>query len=77
MKENYFFFFFKRERERKKRTIQSKRGTHGMQPFLKKKEKKKKKTPTPTSYSKEQYNKCVYKNKSMRDRKFQVLTFQL
>jgi hypothetical protein len=48
-----------------------------MQPFLKKKEKKKKKTPTPTSYSKEQYNKCVYKNKSMRDRKFQVLTFQL
>jgi hypothetical protein len=35
MKENYIFFlFFKREKE--KRAIQSKRGTHGMQPFLKK-----------------------------------------
>lgn len=75
MKENYFFVFQKRERE--KRAIQWKRGTHGMQPFLKKKKKEKKKTPTSTSYSKEQYNKCVYKNESMRDRKFQVLTFQL
>jgi hypothetical protein len=76
MKENYFFVFQKREREKKK-DHPVKEGHTRNATIPQKKKKRKKKTPTPTSYSKEQYNKCVYKNKSMRDRKFQVLTFQL
>ena len=56
--------------QKERRAISRQIGAHTDCNHSSKKEKKKKTLD-------EQYNKCVYKNESMRDRKFQVLTFQL